>query len=86
MDWFIAVCFAFVFSALIEFAAVNYFTNIQMQKAKKKISKPPPEVPAAPVLKEKHTETSLQVFGFISFLLRFYLLGQFFCCSRKQRA
>uniref|UniRef100_G3TVH0 Gamma-aminobutyric acid type A receptor subunit alpha6 n=1 Tax=Loxodonta africana TaxID=9785 RepID=G3TVH0_LOXAF len=26
MDWFIAVCFAFVFSALIEFAAVNYFT------------------------------------------------------------
>ncbi|NWS06022.1 GBRA4 protein, partial [Oenanthe oenanthe] len=27
MDWFIAVCFAFVFSALIEFAAVNYFTN-----------------------------------------------------------
>ncbi|XP_028636578.1 gamma-aminobutyric acid receptor subunit alpha-4 isoform X2 [Grammomys surdaster] len=60
MDWFIAVCFAFVFSALIEFAAVNYFTNIQMQKAKKKISKPPPEVPAAPVPKEKHTETSLQ--------------------------
>ncbi|CAO2639734.1 Gamma-aminobutyric acid receptor subunit alpha-4 [Lemmus lemmus] len=34
MDWFIAVCFAFVFSALIEFAAVNYFTNVQMQKAK----------------------------------------------------
>ncbi|XP_078267464.1 gamma-aminobutyric acid receptor subunit alpha-6 isoform X1 [Rhinoraja longicauda] len=29
MDWFIAVCFAFVFSALIEFAAVNYFTNLQ---------------------------------------------------------
>ncbi|XP_043913550.1 gamma-aminobutyric acid receptor subunit alpha-3-like [Protopterus annectens] len=25
MDWFIAVCYAFVFSALIEFAAVNYF-------------------------------------------------------------
>ncbi|MBN3315890.1 GBRA4 protein, partial [Atractosteus spatula] len=36
MDWFIAVCFAFVFSALIEFAAVNYFTNTQMEKAKKK--------------------------------------------------
>ncbi|ERE89754.1 gamma-aminobutyric acid receptor subunit alpha-4 isoform X4 [Cricetulus griseus] len=60
MDWFIAVCFAFVFSALIEFAAVNYFTNIQMQKAKKKTSKPPPEIPAAPVLKENHPETSLQ--------------------------
>ncbi|XP_053129902.1 gamma-aminobutyric acid receptor subunit alpha-3 isoform X2 [Hemicordylus capensis] len=27
MDWFIAVCYAFVFSALIEFAAVNYFTK-----------------------------------------------------------
>ncbi|GAB0188413.1 gamma-aminobutyric acid receptor subunit alpha-4 [Grus japonensis] len=38
MDWFIAVCFAFVFSALIEFAAVNYFTNIQMEKAKRKTS------------------------------------------------
>ncbi|XP_008835914.1 gamma-aminobutyric acid receptor subunit alpha-4 isoform X1 [Nannospalax galili] len=60
MDWFIAVCFAFVFSALIEFAAVNYFTNIQMQKAKKKTSKPPLEIPAAPVLKEKHPEASLQ--------------------------
>uniref|UniRef100_A0A3Q3WKA6 Uncharacterized protein n=1 Tax=Mola mola TaxID=94237 RepID=A0A3Q3WKA6_MOLML len=28
MDWFIAVCFAFVFSALIEFAAVNYFSTL----------------------------------------------------------
>ncbi|KAF3828286.1 hypothetical protein GH733_004983 [Mirounga leonina] len=36
MDWFIAVCFAFVFSALIEFAAVNYFTNLQTQKAKRR--------------------------------------------------
>ncbi|XP_061745800.1 gamma-aminobutyric acid receptor subunit alpha-5-like isoform X2 [Nerophis ophidion] len=27
MDWFIAVCYAFVFSALIEFAIVNYFTK-----------------------------------------------------------
>uniref|UniRef100_A0A8C3AA24 Gamma-aminobutyric acid type A receptor subunit alpha4 n=1 Tax=Cyclopterus lumpus TaxID=8103 RepID=A0A8C3AA24_CYCLU len=39
MDWFIAVCFAFVFSALIEFAAVNYFTNAQMERAKKKPAK-----------------------------------------------
>ncbi|KAF7707400.1 gamma-aminobutyric acid receptor subunit alpha-4 isoform X1 [Silurus meridionalis] len=39
MDWFIAVCFAFVFSALIEFAAVNYFTNVQMERAKKKETK-----------------------------------------------
>ncbi|XP_025777150.1 gamma-aminobutyric acid receptor subunit alpha-4 isoform X3 [Puma concolor] len=60
MDWFIAVCFAFVFSALIEFAAVNYFTNIQMEKAKRKSSKAPQEIPAAPVLREKHPETPLQ--------------------------
>nr|XP_042139777.1 gamma-aminobutyric acid receptor subunit alpha-6 isoform X2 [Peromyscus maniculatus bairdii] len=44
MDWFIAVCFAFVFSALIEFAAVNYFTNLQSQKAERKAqtAAPPP--------------------------------------------
>ncbi|XP_056625535.1 gamma-aminobutyric acid receptor subunit alpha-4 isoform X1 [Triplophysa dalaica] len=39
MDWFIAVCFAFVFSALIEFAAVNYFTNAQAERAKRKQTK-----------------------------------------------
>ncbi|XP_062068911.1 gamma-aminobutyric acid receptor subunit alpha-4 isoform X2 [Lepus europaeus] len=60
MDWFIAVCFAFVFSALIEFAAVNYFTNIQMEKAKRKASKTPQENPAAPVLREKQAEAPLQ--------------------------
>ncbi|XP_062868132.1 gamma-aminobutyric acid receptor subunit alpha-6 [Trichomycterus rosablanca] len=32
MDWFIAVCFAFVFSALIEFAAVNYFSTVQAKR------------------------------------------------------
>ncbi|XP_069487820.1 gamma-aminobutyric acid receptor subunit alpha-4 isoform X2 [Ambystoma mexicanum] len=56
MDWFIAVCFAFVFSALIEFAAVNYFTNIQMEKAKKKVPKPPPVFPASSTINEKCTE------------------------------
>nr|XP_055195158.1 gamma-aminobutyric acid receptor subunit alpha-4 isoform X2 [Nyctereutes procyonoides] len=60
MDWFIAVCFAFVFSALIEFAAVNYFTNIQMEKAKRKSSKALQEIPAAPVQREKHPEAPLQ--------------------------
>ncbi|XP_058155089.1 gamma-aminobutyric acid receptor subunit alpha-4 isoform X2 [Dasypus novemcinctus] len=61
MDWFIAVCFAFVFSALIEFAAVNYFTNIQVDKAKRKASKPIQEIPVVPVLREKHPEAPLQV-------------------------
>ncbi|CAB1337349.1 unnamed protein product [Coregonus sp. 'balchen'] len=44
MDWFIAVCFAFVFSALIEFAAVNYFTNAEMERLKRM----PPKCPPAP--------------------------------------
>lgn len=39
MDWFIAVCFTFVFSALIEFAAVNYFTYAQIERAKMKSAK-----------------------------------------------
>nr|XP_028600086.1 gamma-aminobutyric acid receptor subunit alpha-4 isoform X1 [Podarcis muralis] len=56
MDWFIAVCFAFVFSALIEFAAVNYFTNIQMEKAKRKAGRSAPEVPATPMQKENCAE------------------------------
>uniref|UniRef100_A0A3P8WC52 Gamma-aminobutyric acid type A receptor subunit alpha6a n=1 Tax=Cynoglossus semilaevis TaxID=244447 RepID=A0A3P8WC52_CYNSE len=35
MDWFIAVCFAFVASALVEFAAVNYFATRQANRLKK---------------------------------------------------
>lgn len=61
MDWFIAVCFAFVFSALIEFAAVNYFTNVQMEKAKKKTVKSLLEFPSTPVQREKCTEEALMV-------------------------
>ncbi|XP_030047206.1 gamma-aminobutyric acid receptor subunit alpha-4 [Microcaecilia unicolor] len=55
MDWFIAVCFAFVFSALIEFAAVNYFTNAQMEKVKRKKVKSLPAFPSSPAQKEKCT-------------------------------
>lgn len=61
MDWFIAVCFAFVFSALIEFAAVNYFTNIQMEKAKRKTVKSLLEFPVAPVQRERSTEETVMV-------------------------
>jgi len=32
LDWYMAVCFAFCFSALIEFASVNYFTS-KMKKS-----------------------------------------------------
>ncbi|KAM8848885.1 gamma-aminobutyric acid receptor subunit alpha-4 isoform 3-T3 [Synchiropus picturatus] len=59
MDWFIAVCFAFVFSALIEFAAVNYFTNAELERAKKKPPKCPPGPQTTPV-KVKDVEEVLQ--------------------------
>lgn len=39
MDWFIAVCFAFVASALVEFAAVNYFATLQAHRLKKKVAR-----------------------------------------------
>ncbi|XP_030649525.1 gamma-aminobutyric acid receptor subunit alpha-4 [Chanos chanos] len=63
MDWFIAVCFAFVFSALIEFAAVNYFTNAQAERAKKKQAKAAAAAAAktaVPSGKTKDTEEVLQ--------------------------
>ncbi|KAG9339839.1 hypothetical protein JZ751_022341 [Albula glossodonta] len=60
MDWFIAVCFAFVFSALIEFAAVNYFTNAQAERAQKKLAKCPPAPKATPVKKVNDAEEVLQ--------------------------
>lgn len=69
MDWFIAVCFAFVFSALIEFAAVNYFTNIQMEKAKRKTVKSLLEFPVAPVQRKRSTEET--------FTVRFQLMQTF---------
>ncbi|XP_031424682.1 gamma-aminobutyric acid receptor subunit alpha-4 isoform X2 [Clupea harengus] len=64
MDWFIAVCFAFVFSALIEFAAVNYFTNAQMERAKRKHNRNCPvhsaKSPADDKAKDKDSEGVLQ--------------------------
>ncbi|MFT7806411.1 gamma-aminobutyric acid receptor subunit alpha-4-like [Arapaima gigas] len=60
MDWFIAVCFAFVFSALIEFAAVNYFTNIEMERTKKKPARCPPVLKTTPVKADTSTEEVLQ--------------------------
>ncbi|XP_067103243.1 gamma-aminobutyric acid receptor subunit alpha-4 [Osmerus mordax] len=59
MDWFIAVCFAFVFSALIEFAAVNYFTNAQLERAKRRPGRCPPAPQTTPV-KARDTEEVLQ--------------------------
>ncbi|KAL7858568.1 hypothetical protein AOLI_G00186700 [Acnodon oligacanthus] len=39
MDWFIAVCFAFVASALVEFAAVNYFATLEANKMRRRLSR-----------------------------------------------
>lgn len=61
MDWFIAVCFAFVFSALIEFAAVNYFTNAQAERAKRKQAAAASAKSSTPSGKAKDTEEVLQV-------------------------
>ncbi|MGH0155223.1 UNVERIFIED_CONTAM: hypothetical protein FKN15_048465 [Acipenser sinensis] len=63
MDWFIAVCFAFVFSALIEFAAVNYFTNNQIEKAKKKTVKSSSAPRASPAKKGNDTEVLQHLLG-----------------------
>uniref|UniRef100_A0A672N465 Gamma-aminobutyric acid (GABA) A receptor, subunit alpha 4 n=2 Tax=Sinocyclocheilus grahami TaxID=75366 RepID=A0A672N465_SINGR len=61
MDWFIAVCFAFVFSALIEFAAVNYITNVQAERAKRKQAKAATAAKSStPSGKAKDTEEVLQ--------------------------
>lgn len=63
MDWFIAVCFAFVFSALIEFAAVNYITNAQAERAKRKqaAAAAASAKSSTPSGKAKDTEEVLQV-------------------------
>ncbi|XP_072524019.1 gamma-aminobutyric acid receptor subunit alpha-6a [Salminus brasiliensis] len=39
MDWFIAVCFAFVASALVEFAAVNYFATLEANRMRRRFSR-----------------------------------------------
>ncbi|KAF7702386.1 hypothetical protein HF521_001669 [Silurus meridionalis] len=39
MDWFIAVCFAFVASALVEFAAVNYFATLEADRMRRRLSR-----------------------------------------------
>lgn len=78
MDWFIAVCFAFVFSALIEFAAVNYFTNAQIERAKKKPAKCPP-VPQTTPVKVKDTDEVLQViFVYLKVAMANYLIALHF--------
>ncbi|ERE67831.1 gamma-aminobutyric acid receptor subunit alpha-6 isoform 1 [Cricetulus griseus] len=68
MDWFIAVCFAFVFSALIEFAAVNYFTNLQSQRAERKAqTTAPPPVAISKATEPREAEIINETMTFYAF-------------------
>lgn len=60
MDWFIAVCYAFVFSALIEFATVNYFTKRSWAwDGKKAMEAQQPKVSDVSLISPKETFQSL---------------------------
>lgn len=37
IDWFVIMCFTFVFSALVEYAFVNYIDNYEKQQAKRQL-------------------------------------------------
>ncbi|KAK6299307.1 hypothetical protein J4Q44_G00308170 [Coregonus suidteri] len=58
MDWFIAVCFAFVASALIEFAAVNYFATLEANRLKKNARQKKLEVLAEARYDEEEDESA----------------------------
>ncbi|KAK0686215.1 GBRA1 protein, partial [Pygoscelis papua] len=58
MDWFIAVCYAFVFSALIEFATVNYFTKRGYAWDGKSVVPEKPKKVKDPLIKKNNTYTA----------------------------
>lgn len=37
IDWFVIMCFTFVFAALVEYAFVNYIDNYEKQQIKKQM-------------------------------------------------
>ncbi|XP_001514229.2 gamma-aminobutyric acid receptor subunit alpha-3 isoform X1 [Ornithorhynchus anatinus] len=63
MDWFIAVCYAFVFSALIEFATVNYFTKRSWAWDGKKVLEAQEMKKKEPVALAKKTNNSYNIVG-----------------------
>ncbi|XP_048370590.1 gamma-aminobutyric acid receptor subunit alpha-3-like isoform X2 [Sphaerodactylus townsendi] len=63
MDWFIAVCYAFVFSALIEFAAVNYFTKRSWAWDGKKVLEAQEMKKKEPVTLAKKTNNTYNIVG-----------------------
>uniref|UniRef100_A0A674GB05 Gamma-aminobutyric acid type A receptor subunit alpha3 n=2 Tax=Taeniopygia guttata TaxID=59729 RepID=A0A674GB05_TAEGU len=63
MDWFIAVCYAFVFSALIEFATVNYFTKRSWAWDGKKVLEAQEMKKKEPVALAKKTNNTYNIVG-----------------------
>nr|XP_013815270.1 PREDICTED: gamma-aminobutyric acid receptor subunit alpha-3 isoform X1 [Apteryx mantelli mantelli] len=63
MDWFIAVCYAFVFSALIEFATVNYFTKRSWAWDGKKVLEAQELKKKEPVALAKKTNNTYNIVG-----------------------
>uniref|UniRef100_H0UVN7 Gamma-aminobutyric acid type A receptor subunit alpha3 n=1 Tax=Cavia porcellus TaxID=10141 RepID=H0UVN7_CAVPO len=63
MDWFIAVCYAFVFSALIEFATVNYFTKRSWAWEGKKTPEAVETKKKTPAAPTKKTSTTFNIVG-----------------------
>nr|XP_020651556.1 gamma-aminobutyric acid receptor subunit alpha-3 isoform X1 [Pogona vitticeps] len=63
MDWFMAVCYAFVFSALIEFAAVNYFTKRSWAWDGKKVMEAQELKKKEPVTLAKKTNNTYNIVG-----------------------
>ncbi|XP_042124827.1 gamma-aminobutyric acid receptor subunit alpha-3 isoform X2 [Peromyscus maniculatus bairdii] len=63
MDWFIAVCYAFVFSALIEFATVNYFTKRSWAWEGKKVPEALEMKKKTPTAPTKKTSTTFNIVG-----------------------
>ncbi|KAL7979641.1 hypothetical protein Chor_004799 [Crotalus horridus] len=63
MDWFMAVCYAFVFSALIEFAAVNYFTKRSWAWEGKKVLEAQEMKKKEPATLAKKTNNTYNIVG-----------------------
>ncbi|XP_006874848.1 PREDICTED: gamma-aminobutyric acid receptor subunit alpha-3 [Chrysochloris asiatica] len=63
MDWFIAVCYAFVFSALIEFATVNYFTKRSWAWEGKKVPEALDTKKKTPAAPTKKSSTTFNIVG-----------------------
>ncbi|XP_068105809.1 gamma-aminobutyric acid receptor subunit alpha-3 [Hyperolius riggenbachi] len=63
MDWFMAVCYTFVFSALIEFATVNYFTKRGWAWDGKKAQEGQTFKMKEPIILAKKSNTSYNIVG-----------------------